>query len=118
MAPQRTITELAELIQAKTKMLTDGLQGQSGADFSLAFSLPPPPTINLSASQEATRGEILEAADELKARLLGPFGYLGSLALPVPALIVILDSIHAFDIPSHVPTTPGSSITYDDLAEA
>ncbi|KAI1150661.1 S-adenosyl-L-methionine-dependent methyltransferase [Nemania diffusa] len=115
MAPQKSISELAALIHEGTKTLEAGTQGQPGSDFSLAFTMPPV-AAHLDASLETVRSELIEAADELKARLLGPFPYMGSLALPVPALIVIFDCLYRFDIASHVPTTPGSAITYSSLA--
>jgi hypothetical protein len=82
MAPQKSISELAALIHEKTKALEDGTKGQPGGDFSLAFTMPPT-AMNLDASLEAMRNEVIEATDELRARLLGPFPYMGSLALPV-----------------------------------
>jgi hypothetical protein len=82
MAPQKSVSELTELIYSKTKILEDGMKGQPGADFSLAFAMPPP-TVKMGASLEAARNEIIEAADELKVRLMGPFAYMGSIALPV-----------------------------------
>ncbi|TGJ78244.1 hypothetical protein E0Z10_g10524 [Xylaria hypoxylon] len=115
MAPEKSISELSELIQKNTKTLEDGTKGQPGSDFSLAFAVPPT-AIKLDASLEAIRKETIEAADELKARLLGPFLYMGSLVLPVPALLVIFGSLYHFGIASHIPTAPGSSITYEDLA--
>lgn len=48
----------------------------------MTLSLPPV-AAKLDASLEAVRNETVEAADELRARLLGPFLYMGSLALPV-----------------------------------
>ncbi|KAI0466836.1 S-adenosyl-L-methionine-dependent methyltransferase [Xylaria cf. heliscus] len=116
MASQRSISELATLIEKNTKVLEEGTKGQPGGDFSLSFSLPPV-AVKLNPAQEAVRSETLEAVDELRARLLGPFLYMGSLGLPVPALIVILDCLYRFEIASHVPLTPGASITYDALAE-
>lgn len=82
MAPQKSISELAALIHEGTKTLEAGTQGQPGSDFSLAFTMPPV-AAHLDASLETVRSELIEAADELKARLLGPFPYMGSLALPV-----------------------------------
>ncbi|KAJ8105723.1 hypothetical protein ONZ43_g7309 [Nemania bipapillata] len=115
MASQKSISELAALIHDKTKALEEGAKGQPGGDFSLDFVMPPT-ALNLDPSLEAVRNELIEATDELKARLLGPFPYMGSLALPMPALIVIFDCLYRFDIASHVPATPGASITYADLA--
>ncbi|KAI0813815.1 S-adenosyl-L-methionine-dependent methyltransferase [Xylaria sp. FL0064] len=115
MAPEKSISELAELLQKNAKILEDGTKGQPGSDFSLTFALPPP-QVKLDASLEAVRAEAIEAADELKARLLGPFLYMGTLVLPVPALIVIFGCLYHFDLASHIPATPGSSITYEDLA--
>ncbi|KAI0100915.1 S-adenosyl-L-methionine-dependent methyltransferase [Nemania sp. FL0031] len=115
MAAQKSISELAALINDKTKVLEDSTKGQAGGDFSLAFAMPPT-MLNLDASQEALRNELIEATDELRSRLLGPFAYMGSLALPGPSLMVIFDCLYRFDIASHVPTAPGSSITYEDLA--
>ncbi|KAI0538446.1 S-adenosyl-L-methionine-dependent methyltransferase [Xylaria digitata] len=115
MAPEESIVELAELIQKNTKALEDATKGQPGSDFTLAFAVPPA-AVKLDASLEAVRKETIEAADELKARLLGPFLYMGSLVLPVPALIVIFGCLYNFEIASHIPTAPGSSITYKDLA--
>lgn len=82
MAPEKSISELAELIQKNTKILEDGLKGQPGSDFSLNFTLPPAAP-KLDEPLEVAKAEAIEAADELKARLLGPFLYLGSLVLPV-----------------------------------
>ncbi|GAW25506.1 putative o- protein [Rosellinia necatrix] len=82
MAAQKSISELAALIHTKTKILEDGAKGQPGGDFSFALAVPPP-AVKLDASLEGVRNEIVEATDELKARLLGPFQYMGSLALPV-----------------------------------
>ncbi|KAI0520832.1 S-adenosyl-L-methionine-dependent methyltransferase [Xylaria bambusicola] len=115
MAPERSISELAELIQKNAKILEDGTKGQPGSDFSLNFTLPPAAP-KLDASLEVAKAEAIEAADELKARLLGPFLYLGSLVLPVPSIIVICSCLYHFKIGSHVPVQPGSSITYEDLA--
>ncbi|KAI0437378.1 S-adenosyl-L-methionine-dependent methyltransferase [Xylaria telfairii] len=116
MAPERSITELAALIEKNTKVLEQGTKGQPGGDFSMTLTLPPV-AAKLDASLEAVRNEIIEAADELRARLLGPFLYMGSLALPVPAIIVIFDCLYRFDIAANVPTTPGDSITYEELAQ-
>ncbi|KAI8628312.1 S-adenosyl-L-methionine-dependent methyltransferase [Xylariaceae sp. FL1651] len=115
MAPLKSISELTALIHSKTQTLEDGMKGKPGGDFSLEFGNAPP-MMQIDASLETTRNEIIEAADELKARLLGPFAYMGSVALPVPALIVILDCLYNFDIGSHVPTTPGEAVTYEELA--
>ncbi|KAI0904773.1 S-adenosyl-L-methionine-dependent methyltransferase [Ustulina deusta] len=116
MAPEKSLSELAALLQKNIKILEEGTKGQPGSDFSLAFALPPPPAVELDASLEAAKAEALEAADELKTRLLGPFLYLGTLVLPVPSLLVIFVCLYHFDVASHVPATPGSSITYEDLA--
>lgn len=83
MAPEKSLSELAALLQKNIKILEEGTKGQPGSDFSLAFALPPPPAVELDASLEAAKAEALEAADELKTRLLGPFLYLGTLVLPV-----------------------------------
>ncbi|KAI1357803.1 S-adenosyl-L-methionine-dependent methyltransferase [Xylaria arbuscula] len=115
MAPEQSISELAELIQKNAKILQDGTKDQLGSDFSFNFTLPPVAP-KLDASLEAVRAEAVEAADELKARLLGPFLYLGTLVLPVPSLIVICACLFHFRIATHVPTQPGESITYTDLA--
>lgn len=82
MAPQKSISELAALIHTKTQALEAGTKGQPGGDFSLDFVVPPA-AAQLDASLEATRSEIIEATDELRARLLGPFAYMGSLGLPI-----------------------------------
>ncbi|KAI0970508.1 S-adenosyl-L-methionine-dependent methyltransferase [Xylaria arbuscula] len=115
MAPERSLTELAALLEKNTKILETGLKDQPGSDYSLTFTLPPP-ALKLSESLEAVRAETIEAADELKARLLGPFLYMGTLVLPVPSLIAIFGSLYHFDLVSHVPSTPGEAITYEDLA--
>ncbi|KAK5624951.1 hypothetical protein RRF57_000667 [Xylaria bambusicola] len=115
MAPERSISELAELIQKNAKILEDGTKGQRGINFSLTFTLSPAAP-KLDASLEVAKAEAIEAADELKARLLGPFLYLGSLVLPVPPTIVICSCLYHFNIGSHIPLQPGSSITYEDLA--
>ncbi|KAI1113842.1 S-adenosyl-L-methionine-dependent methyltransferase [Nemania sp. NC0429] len=115
MAPQKSVSELAALIHDKTQALEAEAKGQPGGDFSLAFTLPPAPA-QLGASLEAARHEIIEAIDELRARLLGPFAYMVSLTLPIPAILVIFDCLYSFDIASHVPSQPGESITYEDLA--
>ncbi|KAI8947734.1 S-adenosyl-L-methionine-dependent methyltransferase [Xylaria longipes] len=116
MASERSITELAALIEKNTKVLEEGTKGQPGGDFSLTFALPPAP-VKLDASLEAVRSETIEAADELRARLMGPFLYMGSVALPVPAVIVIFSCLYRFDIAANVPATPGESITYEALAQ-
>ncbi|KAI1746945.1 S-adenosyl-L-methionine-dependent methyltransferase [Xylaria castorea] len=116
MASQRSITELAALIEENTKVLEQGTKGQPSGDFSLTFTLPPA-AVKLDASLEAVRNEVLEATDELRARLLGPFSYMGSLALPVPAIMVVFDCLYRFDIAENVPATPGEAITYDALAQ-
>jgi hypothetical protein len=82
MASQKSISELSELIQAKTRILEDGTKSQPGSDFSLAFAMPPP-AASLGPSLENVRNQIIEAADDLKARLQGPFGHLASLVLPL-----------------------------------
>ncbi|KAJ2993389.1 hypothetical protein NUW58_g1858 [Xylaria curta] len=115
MTSQRSISDLAALIQNKTHILSDGTKEQPGSDFSLAFAIPPA-AVKLDTSLEAVRTEIIEAADELRARLMGPFLYMGSLALPVPALMVIFDCLYRFEIASHVPTMPGEAVTYENLA--
>ncbi|KAI1170345.1 S-adenosyl-L-methionine-dependent methyltransferase [Nemania sp. FL0916] len=115
MPSERSISELAALIESKTKILEAGTKGQPGGDFSLTFTMPPA-AVHLDASLEAVRAEILEATDELKTRLLGPFLYMGSLALPVPAIMVIFDCLYRFNIASHVPSTPGEAITYESLS--
>ncbi|KAI0403743.1 S-adenosyl-L-methionine-dependent methyltransferase [Xylaria palmicola] len=115
MASERSIAELAALIHTNTQILADGTKGQPGGDFSLAFAAPPP-TVRLDGPLEAVRSEIIEAADELKARLLGPFAFMGSLAIPIPSILVVLDCLYRFDVAAHVPAVPGQAITYEALA--
>lgn len=81
MAPLRSVSELASVIERHTKALEDGLKYSPGAQFSLAFGAPP--QVDVPASLEATRSELLETVDELRARLLGPLGYLMTTLFPV-----------------------------------
>ncbi|KAI1413649.1 S-adenosyl-L-methionine-dependent methyltransferase [Hypoxylon sp. FL1857] len=115
MAPLRPVSELASIIEHHTKALEDGLKGSPGGQFSLAFGAPP--QTELPASLEATRGELLETIDELRARLLGPLGYLMVTLFPIPALSAIFQTLYTFDIPSHVPLSPKDEISYKDLAK-
>jgi hypothetical protein len=83
MPAEKSISELAALIHSNAQVLEAGAKDQPSGDFSLAFAMPPPPALRLDASLEGARQEIIEAMDELRARLLGPFLYMGSLALPI-----------------------------------
>ncbi|KAI1318291.1 S-adenosyl-L-methionine-dependent methyltransferase [Xylariaceae sp. FL0255] len=112
---QKSITELATLIAEKTKQIEDGMKGQPGGDFTLTHGKAPL-GMKMDASLEAVRDEMVEMMDELKARVLQPFGYMATLLLPNAALTVVFHCIYAFDIASHVPLTPGESITYEALA--
>ncbi|KAI1769896.1 S-adenosyl-L-methionine-dependent methyltransferase [Hypoxylon cercidicola] len=115
MAPLRSVSELASIIERHTQTVETELKGTPGTEFSLAFGAPP--QINVPPSLEATRGELLETIDELRARLLGPLGYLMATLLPTPALIGILHTLYAFDIASHIPLGPDAEISYEELAE-
>ncbi|KAI1144307.1 S-adenosyl-L-methionine-dependent methyltransferase [Hypoxylon sp. FL0543] len=115
MAPLRPISELASIIERHTRTLEDGLKGSPGAQFSLAFGTPP--QVELPAPLEATRSELLETIDDLRARLLGPLGYFLVTLFPIPALSAIFQVLYTFDIPSHVPLSPKGEISYKDLAE-
>lgn len=79
MAPLRSVSELASIIERHTKTLEDELKGTPGA-FSLAFGALP--QVSLNPPVEAIRGELLETIDELRVRLLGPMGYLLGVLLP------------------------------------
>ncbi|KAI0902010.1 S-adenosyl-L-methionine-dependent methyltransferase [Annulohypoxylon nitens] len=116
MAPLRPISELATIIERNTHVIEDGLKGSPAENLSLAFGAPP--QIELSHSLEATRGEILEALDELRARLMGPLGHLMLLVLPTSGIVGIFSTLYEFDIASHVPLSPGAEISYKDLAKA
>ncbi|KAI0017503.1 S-adenosyl-L-methionine-dependent methyltransferase [Xylariomycetidae sp. FL0641] len=116
MTPERPISELASLIQTHTSALEAGMKGQAGAEFSLAASAPL--TSSLPPELEDSKAELLETLDELRARVLGPFGYMTALALPVPTLTAVLGALYEFDIAAHVPTAPGASITYAELGRA
>ncbi|KAI1498673.1 S-adenosyl-L-methionine-dependent methyltransferase [Biscogniauxia marginata] len=113
MAPPRSISELASLAERHARALEDGVKGTPGDDFSLALGAPP--LVRVPAPLEATRAELLETIDELRARVLGPLGFLNTVALPVPALTIVMHTLYSFDIPSRVPLAPGASITYADL---
>ncbi|KAI0377154.1 S-adenosyl-L-methionine-dependent methyltransferase [Hypomontagnella monticulosa] len=115
MAPLRSISELASIVARDTKKLEDGLKGTPEAQFSL--NLGAAPQIHISPSLEATRNELIENVDELRARLLGPLGYLMALMFPVPAVTAVFQSLYAFDIASHVPLSPNEVISYGDLAK-
>ncbi|KAI1454009.1 S-adenosyl-L-methionine-dependent methyltransferase [Annulohypoxylon moriforme] len=114
MAPLRPISELATIIGRNARVLEDELKGSPKADFSLALGVPP--QIELPQSLETTRAELLESLDELRARLLGPLGYLLLLGYPTSALVAIFQTLYSFDIASHVPLSPGSEISYKNLA--
>ncbi|KAI0881999.1 S-adenosyl-L-methionine-dependent methyltransferase [Annulohypoxylon maeteangense] len=116
MAPLRSISELATIIERNTRIIEDGLEGSPTAQFSLALGAPP--QIELPHSLETTRGELLETLDELHSRLLGPLGHLLRLLFPTPALIAIFQTLYEFDIASHVPLSPGDEISYEDLAKS
>ena len=73
MAPLRSISELASIIESCSRKIENGLKGTSGAEFSLALGTPP--LIKLDPALEAARNEIIETTDELRARILGPVGY-------------------------------------------
>ncbi|KAI1767039.1 S-adenosyl-L-methionine-dependent methyltransferase [Hypoxylon sp. FL1150] len=115
MTPLRSVSELASIIERQTKTIEDALKGTPGAEFSLAFGAPP--QVQVPPSLEATRSELVETIDELRARILGPLGYLIATMLPTPALIGILRTMYTFDIASHVPLEPGATITYGELAQ-
>ncbi|OTB01375.1 hypothetical protein M426DRAFT_64179 [Hypoxylon sp. CI-4A] len=114
MAPQQSLSELASTIEHGTRALEDGLKGSSAATFSL--SLGNPPQADLSPSLAATREELLETIDELRARLLGPLGNLMNVLMPTQAIIVIFQTLYKFGIATHVPLSP-EGISYKDLAE-
>ncbi len=80
MAPLRSVSELASIIEHHTQAVEEGLKGTPESEFSLAFGAPL--QIQVPPSLEATRGELLETIDELRARLLGPLGYLMATVLP------------------------------------
>ncbi|KAI1638099.1 S-adenosyl-L-methionine-dependent methyltransferase [Biscogniauxia mediterranea] len=113
-ASPRPVSELASLVEKHTRALEDSLQGTPGAAFSLALGAPP--LAKVPAEVEATRAELVEAIDELRARILGPMGYLTAVMLPVSALITVLHTLYSFDVPARVPL--GGSITYADLASS
>ncbi|KAI1335820.1 S-adenosyl-L-methionine-dependent methyltransferase [Xylariaceae sp. FL0016] len=113
MASQRSITELALRIQENASAVESGAKNMPGAGFSLDFGAPP--MVRLSPDLEARRVELVEMADELKTRLLGPIGFLTHMVLPVPVLTIILSTMYAYDIAAHVPIN-GEPITYADLA--
>ncbi|KAI1396518.1 S-adenosyl-L-methionine-dependent methyltransferase [Hypoxylon fuscum] len=112
MAPLRSVSELASIIERHTKTLEDELKGTPGA-FSLAFGALP--QVSLNPPVEAIRGELLETIDELRVRLLGPMGYLLGVLLPTPSLFGIFQTLYSFDIASHVPLS-AEAISYGDLA--
>ncbi|KAI1087125.1 S-adenosyl-L-methionine-dependent methyltransferase [Rostrohypoxylon terebratum] len=116
MAPLRPISELATIIERNTRIIEDGLKGSPAENLSLSFGSPP--QIELSHSLEATRAEILEALDELRARLMGPLGHLMLLVFPTSGIVAIFSTLYEFDIASHVPLSPGAEITYKDLAKS
>lgn len=80
MAPLRPVSELASIIERHTKTIEDALKGTPAADFSLAFGAPP--QAQVPPSLEATRSELVETIDELRARILGPLGNLMVTLLP------------------------------------
>ncbi|KAI2626775.1 S-adenosyl-L-methionine-dependent methyltransferase [Hypoxylon sp. NC1633] len=114
MAPLRSVSELASIIERHTRTIENGFKGTPASDFSLALGAPP--QILIPPSLVATHSELIETLDELRARLLGPLGYLVSFLLPTPAIMGVFGAIYAFDIASHVPLSP-EGISYKDLAE-
>ncbi|KAI0594376.1 S-adenosyl-L-methionine-dependent methyltransferase [Biscogniauxia sp. FL1348] len=114
-APPRPVSELASLVEKHTRALEDSLKGTPGAAFSLALGAPA--LVKVPAEMEATRAELIETIDELRARILGPMGYLTAVTLPVSALIIVLHTLYSCDVPARVPLD-GSSITYADLASS
>ncbi|KAI5863290.1 S-adenosyl-L-methionine-dependent methyltransferase [Durotheca rogersii] len=115
MAPLRPVSELASIIDRHTKTLENSLKGTPNAAFSLGLGAAP--QIHFPGPLEATRGELLEALDELRARILGPVGYFMALLIPTPALLAIFHTLYAFDVASHVPLTANGEITYEELAK-
>ncbi|KAI1103750.1 S-adenosyl-L-methionine-dependent methyltransferase [Jackrogersella minutella] len=115
MAPLRSISELASIIERNSRTIEDGLKGSPGAQFS--FALGAPPQIDMPPPLETTRSELLETLDELRARLLGPLGYLMVSIFPTPALTAIFQTLYEFDIASHVPISPEGEISYKELAQ-
>ncbi|KAI0180792.1 S-adenosyl-L-methionine-dependent methyltransferase [Hypoxylon sp. FL1284] len=116
MAPLRSVSELASIIQRQTQTIEDDVKGTPQGEFSLAFGAPP--QINISPSLEATRDELLETIDELRARLLGPLGYLMATLLPTPPIMGILHAIYAYGIASHIPLGAQAEIPYEELAKS
>ncbi|CAJ2513893.1 Uu.00g020120.m01.CDS01 [Anthostomella pinea] len=113
MASLRPISELGSLIQDHTRTIEDGMKGSPGGEFLTSFGSKP---AQMPSSLAPPRAELLETLDELRARLLGPMGYLTSLALPSPVITIVLQTLYTYNIASHVPLTPGATITYPDLA--
>ncbi|KAI8956621.1 S-adenosyl-L-methionine-dependent methyltransferase [Daldinia sp. FL1419] len=116
MASQRSVSELASIVEQHTRKLEDGLKGSPGGQFSLAFGAPP--QVELSPALGATRDELLETIEELRVRLQGPMGYILSFLLPTSAIVAVFKTLYAFDIASHVPLAPNSEISYKDLAKS
>ncbi|KAI1376873.1 S-adenosyl-L-methionine-dependent methyltransferase [Hypoxylon crocopeplum] len=114
MAPLRPVSELASIIEQHSRAIEDGLKGSPGAEFSLGLGAPM--QANLGPSLEKARAELIETVDELRARILGPLGYLMAFLLPTPAIIGVFHTLYVFDIASHVPLSP-DGISYKDLAE-
>ncbi|KAF3059436.1 6-hydroxytryprostatin B O-methyltransferase [Daldinia childiae] len=116
MAPLRSVSELASIVERDTRTLEDGLKRSPEAQFSLAFGAPP--QIELSPTLGGTRDELLETIEELRIRLLGPMGYLLSFLLPMSAAVAVFKTLYAFDIASHIPLAPNAEISYKDLAKS
>ncbi|KAI1469283.1 S-adenosyl-L-methionine-dependent methyltransferase [Daldinia caldariorum] len=116
MAPLRSVSELASIIERNTRTLEDGMKGSPGAQFSVSFGAPP--LVGLSSALEGTHDELLETIEELRVRLQGPMGYFISFMLPAAAAVAVFKALYAFDIASHVPVAPNAEISYKDLAKS
>lgn len=85
MSPLRPISELASIIEAQSRTIEDGLKGTPGGELSLSFGAPP--LLKLSPALEIARSEIIETIDELRARVLGPMGYLTTISWPIVRIL-------------------------------
>lgn len=141
MAPLRRISELTSAIERSSHVIENALKDTPGADFSLALGAPP--VLKLDPALEATRSELLETIDELRARILGPLGYFMTISWPTvsilfskmcceqqeyghtsnnlplfqPSLLAVLHAIYTFEIASYIPLSPDAEVTYKDLGE-
>lgn len=82
--PVRSVSELSALIDAHTRAIEESLKGTPNEGLYLAAGGPP--VVSLAPALQGKQGELLEAIDELRTRVLGPAGYLSHFLLPLVSL--------------------------------